>query len=183
MSTSSPTCPRPISRTGRRRIRRGRHLPGSGRRAPGLDAIADAPYLRINLDTTGLRNVAVAYILRDIDDTADNAVQPVALQFRVGSSGTWTNVPAGVRRRRHRRARASPRWSRRSASLLPLTANDRAAGPGPDHHRRMPSRRDEWVGIDDISVAASAMDQPPAVDVDLRRAMARPTSPSTRTSR
>src|SRR5207253_1933858 len=55
---------------------------------------ADAPYLLVNLNTTGLANVQVAYNLRDIDGTADNAVQPVALQYRVGTSGNFTNVPA-----------------------------------------------------------------------------------------
>src|SRR5882724_1574044 len=56
---------------------------------------ADAPFLRIHLNTTGFTAIRVRYDLRDIDGSADNAIQPVALQFRVGASGTWTNVPAG----------------------------------------------------------------------------------------
>ena len=55
---------------------------------------ADAPFILISVDTTGLTHINVAYNLRDIDGSADNAVQPVALQFRVGASGNFTNVPA-----------------------------------------------------------------------------------------
>ncbi|WP_438876451.1 hypothetical protein, partial [Bacillus cereus group sp. Bc253] len=36
----------------------------------------------------------VRYDLRDLDGSTDNAVQPVALQFRVGGSGPFTDVPA-----------------------------------------------------------------------------------------
>ena len=56
---------------------------------------ADAPYLQIYINAAGYQNISVAYNLRDIDGSADNASQQVALQFRVGTSGTWTNVPAG----------------------------------------------------------------------------------------
>jgi hypothetical protein len=55
---------------------------------------ADAPHLVLHLTTTGSSNVNVAYNLRDIDGAADNAIQPVALQYRVGSTGSFTNVPA-----------------------------------------------------------------------------------------
>ena len=56
---------------------------------------ADAPYLLFHLNTSGMQNITVSYLLRDIDGTADDAVQPVALQFRQGNSGNFTNVPAG----------------------------------------------------------------------------------------
>ena len=45
---------------------------------------ADAPHIVISVNTTGMSGVKVAYVLRDIDGSTDNAVQPVALQFRVG---------------------------------------------------------------------------------------------------
>src|SRR6266536_2664578 len=50
---------------------------------------ADAPNLLLTVDTTGLAGVGVTYNLRDIDGTTDNAVQPVALQYRVGSTGNF----------------------------------------------------------------------------------------------
>ncbi|MGH8051554.1 MAG: Calx-beta domain-containing protein [Arenimonas sp.] len=56
---------------------------------------ADAPYLLLNLNTSGQSAVTVNYNLRDIDGTTDNAIQPYALQYRVGNTGNFTNVPAG----------------------------------------------------------------------------------------
>lgn len=53
---------------------------------------SDAPYLVIHLNSTGMQNISIAYDVRDIDATTDNAVQQVALQYRVGASGTWSNV-------------------------------------------------------------------------------------------
>ena len=54
---------------------------------------AKAPFLQLHLDTRGFTSINVAYLLRDIDGSTDNAVQPIALQFRVGASGPFTNVP------------------------------------------------------------------------------------------
>jgi predicted extracellular nuclease len=55
---------------------------------------ADAPYLRFYLDTTAQSAIYVRYNLRDLDGSADNAVQAVALHYRVGSAGNFINVPA-----------------------------------------------------------------------------------------
>ena len=90
------------------------------------DGIADAPYLLLNLQTTGFRNIAVSYVLRDLDFSPDNAVQPVALQYRVGSSGAWTNVPAGFVADATHGPAAWPRWSRRRTSPSPP---ERTTGP------------------------------------------------------
>jgi hypothetical protein len=57
---------------------------------------ADAPYLRIYVNNAGRTEpVRIRYDLIDIDGSTDNAVQSVALQYRLGSSGNFTNVPAG----------------------------------------------------------------------------------------
>ncbi|MEK7855278.1 MAG: hypothetical protein AAB288_04245, partial [Acidobacteriota bacterium] len=48
---------------------------------------ADAPYVVIYLNTTGRENVQVNYDLRDLDGSTDNAIQPVALHYRVGTTG------------------------------------------------------------------------------------------------
>ncbi|MFM9905910.1 MAG: DNA/RNA non-specific endonuclease [Pyrinomonadaceae bacterium] len=56
---------------------------------------ADAPHMVISLDTTGSTGINVAYNLRDIDGSTDNSVQPVALQYRVGNSGNYINLPLG----------------------------------------------------------------------------------------
>ncbi|PYR76829.1 MAG: hypothetical protein DMF86_11150, partial [Acidobacteria bacterium] len=56
---------------------------------------ARAPHIVISVSTAGLSTIQVSYTLRDVDGSGDNAVQPVALQYRAGSSGPYTNVPAG----------------------------------------------------------------------------------------
>jgi predicted extracellular nuclease len=111
---------------------------------------ARAPYIKLYLNTTGQTNINVSYNLRDIDGSADNAVQPVALQFRVGSSGTFTNVPAGF----VADATTGP-------SLATLVTPVSATLPAAAENQPLVQVRiittdaagsDEWVGIDDISV-------------------------------
>src|SRR4051794_13955570 len=112
---------------------------------------ADAPFLLFNLDTTGQANVDVAYELRDLDGSVDNAVQPVALQYRVGASGPSTNVPAGF---------VADATTGGAATLvtpvsvpLPAAVNDQ-----PLVQVRVittnAAASDEWVGVDDINVTA-----------------------------
>ncbi|HQU86115.1 MAG TPA: hypothetical protein PKY59_23510, partial [Pyrinomonadaceae bacterium] len=55
---------------------------------------ADAPHIVINLNTSGTTAVNVAYNVRDLDGSADDAIQAVALQYRVGNTGNYTNIPA-----------------------------------------------------------------------------------------
>ncbi len=56
---------------------------------------ADAPYLQFHLNTTAQTGVTVAYALRDLDGSTDDSIQQVALQYRVGAIGDFTNVPGG----------------------------------------------------------------------------------------
>lgn len=55
---------------------------------------ADAPHLVATVNTTGNTGIRVQYNLRDID-TGATTTQQVALQFRVGTAGNYTSVPAG----------------------------------------------------------------------------------------
>ena len=131
-------------------------------RAPRPDGIADAPYLLLNLQTTGFRNVAVSYVLRDLDVSPDNAVQPFALQYRVGSSGDVDERPGRLRRRRNDGPEPGDAGHTQVNVTLPSGANDKAlvqvriitANAVPrrrvGRHRRHP-------------VAATALDQAPAV--------------------
>jgi predicted extracellular nuclease len=114
---------------------------------------ADAPHLVLHLDTTGASSVSVSYNLRDIDGSTDDAVQPVALQYRVGGSGNYTNVPAGY----VADATTGP-------SLAALVTNvsvnlPAAAVNQPVVHLRIMTTNaassDEWVGVEDISVTAA----------------------------
>lgn len=116
---------------------------------------ADTPYTLITLDTTSASSINVAYNLRDIDGSADNAVQPVALQYRVGTSGNFTNVPGGFV------ADASTGPSLATA----VTAVGAILPPAADNQGIVQVRiitanavgSDEWIGIDDIVVTSGGV--------------------------
>jgi uncharacterized protein len=124
---------------------------------------ADAPYLLLTLRTTGQSGIRVGYTLRDIDGSADNAVQPVALQFRVGSTGLFTNVPAGF----VADATAGPSLATLETPVsvvLPAAADDQ-----PEVQVRIITSNaagsDEWVGVDDIAVTAGGGPPQPSLSV------------------
>ena len=111
---------------------------------------ARAPYIKLYLNTTGRSSINVSYNIRDIDGSADNAVQPVALQFRIGSSGAFTNVAAGF----VADATTGP-------SLATLVTPVSVTLPVAAENQMLVQVRiittdavgsDEWVGIDEISV-------------------------------
>jgi len=56
---------------------------------------AKAPHIVVTANTTGIANVRVSYLLRDLDGGPNDSVQPFALQFRTGGSGAYTNVASG----------------------------------------------------------------------------------------
>lgn len=111
---------------------------------------ADAPSLVITVNTTLLFGITISYDLRDVDGTADSAIQQVALQYRTGGSGSWTDVPAGYV------ADAST-----GPSLATLVTPVSVLGPGAwDNQANLQFRiittnaigSDEWIGVDNISV-------------------------------
>jgi uncharacterized protein len=113
---------------------------------------ADAPYILLYLNTTGQTGINVSYNLRDIDCTSDSAAQQVALQYRVGSSGNFTNVPAGYV------ADATTGPSLCTAVTPVSVVLPAAVDNQPLVQVRVMTTNaagnDEWVGIDDISVTA-----------------------------
>lgn len=114
---------------------------------------ADAPYIKIFLNTTGMNKVKIAYNVRDIDSSTDNAIQQVALQYRIGSSGNFTNVPSAYI--------ADATTGPAIATLVtPVDVELPSAVDGQFHLelRIMTTNavgNDEWVGIDDITVTAN----------------------------
>lgn len=117
-------------------------------------ATASAPHLVLSLDTSGRVGVSVRMLLRDIDATAHDAVEPMALQYRVGSSGPFAGVPGGY----VADATSGPGDATRVSQLsvnLPAAADDQ-----PLVQVRVLTTnavgQDEWVGIDDIEVSAGA---------------------------
>ncbi len=119
-----------------------------------------AAYLILKVNTTGRINVPVSYKVRDLDTSStNNAVQRVALQYRLGNAGTFSNIPEGYL------ADATNTGTTTLVSTvsvtLPAAANNRpevqiriittesarASGVG---------TANEWIGIDDIAVGAPA---------------------------
>ncbi len=119
---------------------------------------ARAPYIQLHLNTTGLSGINVSYNLRDIDGSTDNAIQPVALQFRAGSIGDFTNVPAGFVADATDGPSLATRVIAVSATLPPAADNQ------PLLQVRMittdAAGSDEWVGVDDIVVTGSTITLP-----------------------
>jgi hypothetical protein len=115
---------------------------------------AGAPYLALYLNAQGRQNVTLSFTARDIDGSADNAVQPIAVQYRIGDSGAWINLPAGA----IADASTGPSLANAAQTVsvtLPAEANNQ-----PQVQVRIlttnASGSDEWIGIDDIAVTSTA---------------------------
>jgi hypothetical protein len=117
-------------------------------------ATAAAPHLVVSLDTRGRSGVTVRYRLRDVDPSSiANAVQPVALQYRVGAAGSFEAVPGAF----VADATTGPGEATLVtpvSAVLPAAADDR-----PLIQLRVLTTnavgQDEWVGVDDIEVQAT----------------------------
>lgn len=117
---------------------------------------ARAPYLALYLDASGRKDVTVSFTARDLETGADNAAQQVAVQYRIGDSGPWIDLPAGYIADATVGGAAGPN--------IPVTVTLPAAvnGQGQVQVRIITTDaagNDEWVGIDDILVTS----QPAAV--------------------
>src|SRR5215207_2387066 len=128
-------------------------------------ATASAPQLVIALDTRGRAGIAVRLTLRDID-TAVDAVQPVAVQYRVGRTGDFANVPGGYVADATRSDVGIDSVDRAGDELgTPVRVALPAAA---DNARLVEVRvlttdapgRDEWVGVDDIEITAATVSPP-----------------------
>jgi hypothetical protein len=109
------------------------------------------------MDTTNVTNVRV----RCIVGSAYKAVQPVALQYRIGTTGDFTDIPAGF----VADASTGPNlanlvthvdvvlptaaWGQSQVQIRVMTTN--AAGSG------------EWIGDDDIELSAQPVPEPATV--------------------
>ena len=114
------------------------------------------PYLVFYLNTTGRSNVTISYDVTDIDSGNNNAVSPVALQYRVGSSGLFTNLPSGLiadatdgpnigGRVTHKSVvLPATTWNQPQVQVRIITTNAANSSGG--------STPDEWVGVNNVVV-------------------------------
>ncbi|GAP12862.1 predicted extracellular nuclease [Longilinea arvoryzae] len=122
------------------------------------DMLADAPYLLISISTVGMENILVRYLIRDIESSPDESVQPVALHYRIGSSGAFTNLPEGFVADATDPIEMLPKSTQVDVTLPPAANNQALV-----QLRIMTANafgNDEWVGIDDISITGSAIPDP-----------------------
>ncbi|MEO1655971.1 MAG: hypothetical protein AAFU64_20695, partial [Bacteroidota bacterium] len=110
---------------------------------------ADAPHMILYLNTLGSSNIQITYNLRELD--ANNAVQQVALQYRIGSSGSFINIPAG--------------YVLDASNGSGLVTNIDITLPAALENQAQVEVRiitsnasgsDSWIGIDDIQVVGGA---------------------------
>lgn len=131
-------------------------------------ATADAPHLVVALDTTGWAAVTVSYVLRDLDASGDDAAQAVALQYRIGSSGEFVNVPEGF----VADATTGPGLAELETSVEAVLPAEAAGRPLVELRvlTTNAAGSDEWVGVDDIAVSGTATDEtPPGLSVAVAR--------------
>jgi endonuclease G len=113
---------------------------------------ADAPHIVLNLNTSGTTAINVAYNLRDLDSSADDSVQPIALQYRVGNTGNYTNIAAAF----------VPDASLPNSATLVTPVSV----PLPVECENQPLVQlrvmttnavgnDEWIGVDDINITGT----------------------------
>jgi hypothetical protein len=116
---------------------------------------ADAPNIILLINSTGVSSIRVKYKLRDVDSSADVSKQPVALQYRLGNTGDFINVPEA--------------YVSLAADTLPnlgskVTDVSVLLPSACDNQSQLQLRiitgnaqgNDQWIGIDDIAVEQDA---------------------------
>ncbi|HLM00067.1 MAG TPA: carboxypeptidase-like regulatory domain-containing protein [Pyrinomonadaceae bacterium] len=114
---------------------------------------ATAPNLVIHLNTSmgcSGKPIIVSFRLRDIDSSANNAVTPVATQYRIGGSGNYTSVANGYLAD----ATTGPNQATFQRFMSVRLPNDAINQTMLDVRIITTNAvgADEWVGIDDINV-------------------------------
>jgi 5'-nucleotidase len=112
---------------------------------------ADIPHLVFRLDLSGQTGTSFAFDALDLDASADNAIQQIAVQYRVGASGNYTDLPLGFIEDATTASAASQVTSRDVS--LPAAVDGQA-----DVFVRVVTTNaagnDELVGIDNIVVSS-----------------------------
>lgn len=113
---------------------------------------ADGPNIIIYINSTGVSNIRIKYVLRDIDGSTDNSEQPVALQYRIGNTGDFINIPEGFVADASGDVAGQATKETLVNLLLPAACNNQA-----QLQIRIitcnAAGNDEWIGIDDIEIS------------------------------
>jgi hypothetical protein len=114
----------------------------------------DAPFLLMFINSSGVTGIRIKYLLRDLDVSTDNSLQPIALQYRIGNSGDFTNIPAAF----VADASGGPSLATLETPVnivLPAACNNQA-----ELQLRIitanAAGNDELIGIDDIEILQDA---------------------------
>ena len=112
---------------------------------------AHAPYINLLIDSRNFTNIRLRCNVRDIDGSANNAVQQVAVQFRIrdDETGPYMDVPS-----------AYIADATQGGTATQITPIDVTLPPLANGHIALEIRimtvnavgNDEWIGIDDIMV-------------------------------
>ncbi|RUT06030.1 hypothetical protein DSM106972_032360 [Dulcicalothrix desertica PCC 7102] len=118
---------------------------------------ATAPHLVVYLDATGRQNLRLNFILKDIDTSTRDAIQPIAVQYRIGNTGDFINLPAAFVPDASNNALTDASFDAREVRLsvlLPTEINNQS-----QVQLRFittdASGEDEWIGVDDIRVLST----------------------------
>jgi hypothetical protein len=112
---------------------------------------ADAPHIIIHLNTTGQSNIRFTANIRDIDGSADDSIQQIDIQYRIGGTGNYISVPGGYF------ADVTAPGTATTVTPVDVTLPASANNQTLVQVRVMTTNavgNDEWVGIDDISFTA-----------------------------
>jgi predicted extracellular nuclease len=116
----------------------------------------------IYLDTTGTQNARLTATIRDLDSSTDNAAQQVVVQYRIGSTGAWTNLVYF--------ADVTTVSSATQTTPIDITLPDATDNQADVQIRILTTNaagNDELIGIDDIVVTAEAAGPVvPALSID-----------------
>ncbi|WP_202679228.1 ExeM/NucH family extracellular endonuclease [Skermanella mucosa] len=116
---------------------------------------ADAPHIVIHLDSSGREGLELSFTARDLEIGGDDAVQQIAVQYRLGETGEWANVQGGY-------LADATRGPNLLGQPVPVTVTLPAeADDQPQLQVRVITTNavgnDEWVGIDDIRVTSNGL--------------------------
>jgi Domain of unknown function (DUF4347)/Bacterial Ig domain/FG-GAP-like repeat len=128
----------------------------SGTVALQASGTADAPQLVFHLNTTGRQDVRFTFTARDIDNSANDAITPIAVQYRIGTIGNFTNLPDGAIADITRAGDQSAASQAQLSILLPTIVHNQAQV----QLRVLTTNaagNDEWVAIDDIQITSTAI--------------------------